>query len=111
MSNPSKRKGDRGELEAAKLISDATGYKVVRKLGAGRKEDTGDMHGLPDTVLQMANWKDAPRACREKPFEAEAQRLNDGATFAAAFIRWRGGTWTVSMTVDQFLTLWREATS
>ena len=111
MPNASKDKGDRGEREAAALISGLLGYEVKRKLGAGRKEDVGDMHGLPDTVVQVANWADVARAAREKPAAAESQRLNDGATFATALVRFRGGTWRFVLTPEQFATLWREATS
>jgi hypothetical protein len=111
MPNPSKRKGDRGEREAAALIADLLGYTVKRELGAGRQEDTGDMHGLPDTVIQVADWADGWRAAREKPVQAESQRINDRALFAASFVRWRGGHWVVCMTPEQFATIWREATA
>ena len=109
--HPSKRKGDRAELEAAGMIADLLGYHVERKLGAGRREDVGDLHGLPDTVVQVANWADTSAAARAKPAEAERQRVNDGATFAATFVRFRGGTWRVVLTPEQWATLWREATA
>jgi hypothetical protein len=109
--HPSKAKGDRAEREAAAIIADLLGYDVKRKLGAGRQEDTGDMHGLPDTVIQVANWAEVSRAAIQKPAEAERQRINDGATFAATWVRFRGGTWRVVLTPEQFATLWREATA
>ena len=111
MSNPSKDKGDRGEREAAALISGLLGYEVKRKLGAGRAEDTGDMHGLPDTVIQVANWANVSAAAIRKPIGAESQRLNDGATFAATLVRFRGGIWRVVLTPEQWATYWWEATS
>ena len=101
MSNPSGDKGKRGEREAAALVSRLLGYTVKRKLGAGRAEDTGDLYGLPDTVIQVANWDDVRRAAREKPLGAERQRINDGATFAAAFVRFNGGMFRVVLTPDQ----------
>ena len=83
MTNPQKDKGDRAELAGASLLSDLTGFKVVRKLGAGRAEDTGDLWGIPDTVIQVAHWADPLAAIRAKVRGAEAQRINAGATFAA----------------------------
>jgi hypothetical protein len=109
MTGPSKRKGDRAELEAAALLHDLTGWPVRRALGAGRADDVGDLDGFPDTVVQVASWADALRAIREKPLEAERQREAAGATFAATVVRLRGGCWRVVMTPEQFATWAREA--
>ncbi|MCP9819831.1 hypothetical protein KBZ18_10035 [Synechococcus sp. Cruz-9H2] len=106
MTCPRKRKGDAAELEAARLLSELTGLPVRRKLGAGRLDDTGDLDGIPRTVLQVANWSDRLRAVREKPLAAELQRLNDGADFAAALVRFRGKVgYRVVMTPEQFAAL------
>jgi hypothetical protein len=102
MPNPQKAKGDRAELEAAQLITDLTGYPARRKLGAGRLDDTGDIDGLPDTVIQVANWADVRAALRQKPLGAEQQRINDRAVFAATFLRLRGGLWRVALTPEQW---------
>jgi hypothetical protein len=48
---------------------------------------------------------------RVKPDEAEQQRINAGATFAATLIRLRGGTWRAVLTPEQLCTLLREATN
>jgi hypothetical protein len=61
-------------------------------------------------VVQVANWAAVASAVRVKPVEAEQQRINAGATFAATMIRLRGGEWRVVLTVPQFCTLLREAT-
>lgn len=102
MSNPSKRKGDAAELEAAALLADLTGYPVRRKLGAGRLDDTGDLDGIPDHVIQVCNWANVTAAVSQKPLGAEAQRVNAGAGYAATFVRIRGGTWRVVLTVEQW---------
>ncbi len=107
--NAAKRKGDRAELEIARLIYDQLGVPVRRKLGAGRADDTGDLDGIPNTAAQVANWTDTLRAVREKPLAAEAQRANAGALFAVSFIRTRGGIWRAVMTVEQWTTYAREA--
>lgn len=111
MTNSAKRKGDRAEREVAALLCDELGIACRRKLGAGRADDTGDIDGVPATVVQVADWTDALRAVREKPLEAERQRENDGATFAATFVRLRGGTYRVVLTPQQFATFVREATA
>ncbi|HEY3713872.1 MAG TPA: hypothetical protein VGL39_05030 [Jatrophihabitantaceae bacterium] len=108
MTGAAKRKGDRAELEIARLISDELGIAVRRKLGAGRTDDTGDLDGIPNTTAQVANWADALRAIREKPLAAEVQRGNAGDLFAVSFIRTRGGIWRAVMTVEQWATYARE---
>jgi Holliday junction resolvase len=109
--NPSKRKGDRAERELATILSDLTGYDVRRALGAGRKEDTGDAFGLPGAVIQIADWKDVIRAVREKPLEAEAQRLNAHVGLAWTFVRLRGGVWRAVQTPEQMCATYLEATA
>jgi hypothetical protein len=110
VTGSAKRKGDNAEREAAALLADLTGYPVRRQLGAGRLDDVGDLDGIPNTVIQVADWADVLRAVRAKPVAAEWQRDNAGATFAASMIRMRGGVWRVVQTPEQFCTLLREAT-
>lgn len=109
MTNAAKLKGDRCEREVAGILSDLLGVRAKRALGAGRQEDVGDIFGLPQTVIQCANWADLNRAVREKLPETERQRVNAGATFAALFVRRRGGGYVVVQTPEMFSTLWREA--
>ncbi len=109
MSNPQKRRGDAAEREVAILISDLLGFPARRKLGAGRSDDTGDIDGIPDHVVQVASWTDVARAAREKPLGAEQQRINAQATHAATFVRFRGGIWRVVLLPEHWATLVREA--
>jgi hypothetical protein len=118
MANSSKRKGDRAELEVQGILRDLLGVPARRALGAGRKDDVGDITGVPDTVIQVVDWKDVTRAVREKPLECESQRqktwtgsLANGRhhTFAASFVRLRGGEYRVVMTPEQWAAMWREA--
>ena len=102
MSNSQKAKGDRAELEAAELLTDLLGTTVRRKLGAGRQDDTGDLDGVPDHIVQVANWADTAAAARVKPREAEDQRENAGAEYAATLVRFRGGNWRVVLTPEQW---------
>ena len=105
--NAAKRKGDRGELEVQALFQDHLGVGR-RALGAGRKDDQGDIDGVVGLCVQVANWQNVAQAVRHKPLEAEQQKGNGTADHACAFIRLRGGDWRVVMTPEQFFKLWRE---
>ena len=124
MTGPSKRKGDKAELEVQALLREQLGVPARRALGAGRKDDVGDITGVPNTVIQVVAWRDVAAAVRAKPIECERQRLHaaglvwrlgDDAkyhpepTFAATFVRLRGGDYRVVLTPEQFFTYWREA--
>lgn len=109
MTNPAKRKGDRAELEVQGLLRDLLGVSARRALGAGRKDDVGDIGGLENTVIQVANHRDLNAALRLKLPETIRQQKQAGALFAALFLRRVGGGYVVCMTVEQFATLWREA--
>jgi hypothetical protein len=110
VSNPQKDRGDRAERELAAILADQLGIPVRRKLGAGRLDDIGDIDGLPDTTVQAKNYTDITRALREGLDAAVRQQANAGTTHGVAFIRRPGGRWFAAMTVEQFCTLWREAT-
>ena len=103
MSNKSKNKGDAAEREIAEILSRETGLEIRRKLGAGRQDDEGDLEGLPNHVLQVANWADTARAAREKTKGAEQQRENAKVDYAASLIRFRGGKWVVCLSIEQWL--------
>lgn len=111
MSNAQKRKGDRAELEVQGILRELLGVPARRMLGAGRKDDVGDMDGVPNTTIGVADWADLDRAVREKLPKLEEQQERAGTTFAAGFFRRRGGTYVVCMTPEQFATFWREAAS
>ena len=100
--NPQKRKGDCAEREAAELLTELLNTPIRRKLGAGRQDDTGDLDGVPDHIVQVASWKDTAAAARIKPPEAEQQRINAQAQHAATLVRFRGGTWRVVLTLEQW---------
>ena len=92
----------------------ATGYTVERRFGAGMELDKGDLIGIPDTVIQCANWKDTNAAVLQKPREAEQQRINAKAKYAVTVIRYKkrpnckhGDNWRVVMTIEQFARLIR----
>ena len=109
MSNPQKRKGDKAEREAAELLTEVTGFDCQRNLSAGIPGDVGDIHGVPNFVIQVADWKDKSQACLVKPREVEVQRENAGVDFVASMVRFRGGQWRMVLTPEQFNTLLQAA--
>jgi Holliday junction resolvase len=109
VSNPAKRKGDHAEREVAAMFNDELGLDARRALGAGRADDVGDIHGVPNAVISVANYASLDRAVREKLPDVELQRLNARVEYGAMFCRRRGGSYVVVMTPEQFATLWREA--
>jgi len=106
MANPQKRKGDAAEREAAELLSELLGLTVRRKLGAGRTTsaggDTGDLEGVPGHAIQVASWANAAAAARIKPAEAAQQADHAAQPFSATLVRFRGGTWRVVLTPEQW---------
>lgn len=112
MASGAKRKGDRAELEVQALLRDHLGVPARRMLGAGRRDDIGDITGVPDTTIQVAAWAhDFAHGVRVKPLECEEERKRAGTTHAATFMRLRGGDYRVVLTVEQWCALWREAVS
>jgi hypothetical protein len=99
------------------MLRDHLGVPARRALGAGRKDDIGDITGVPYTVIQVANWQNVAKAVREKPLECEQQRVRawrqdyqpTDEVFGATFIRLRGGDYRVVLTPERFFALWREA--
>ena len=63
MVNRSKAKGDKAELDATQYFIDLCPDLVVerpkRMLGAGRKEDVGDLWVFPDVAIQVKAFKPA----------------------------------------------------
>ena len=110
MTNSSKAKGDRAELEAARIINDLLGVPARRKLGAGRLDDTGDIDGVPDCTVQVVSRSTdvVSVAIVNKPLEAEHQARNADTTYAVVFARIRGGHWRVVMTPEMWATYQRE---
>ena len=105
--HPAKRKGDAAERQAAELISGLLELPVRRRLGAGRTTaaggDLGDLEGVPGHVIQVASWADVAAAARIKPSEAELQALHAQVPYAATWVRFRGGTWRVVLTPEQWV--------
>lgn len=110
MTGAAKAKGDEAEREAARCLSELLGFKVERLLGAGRLHDVGDLHGIPNTVVQVAWWptRGVLRSVREKPVECALQQSHAEAAYGFSMIRLHGGVWRAVLTPPQIAAYVRE---
>lgn len=89
---PVKRAGDQAELEAVRLLADLTGHEGRRLLGAGRKDDIGDLD-FPAlrTAIQVTRVlhpeKDLVSRLTSKLADAETQAARSGLPGAIVLAR------------------------
>lgn len=82
MTNPAKNKGDQGERDAVVALIQRAPHLLIqdrrpmRTLGAGRKDDEGDLRVIPGTSIQVKFWNSLSRACREAADGATRQAKN-----------------------------------
>lgn len=115
MANPQKQKGDRREREAVALcvrtLPDLVLPTASRELGAGRKNDTGDLAVFPDVCVQVKGRDDIARALAIAVDAAVRQQANRGVDLhlglvpiphARAGARWLAVTrsWPVEIDAD-----------
>lgn len=90
MANSAKQKGDRGERAAIAvlqgLVPDLMLPNAMRKLGAGRKEDTGDLHAFADVAVQVRNVANLGYAIRSSAIDAVTQAGHAGVPFALGMV-------------------------
>lgn len=82
MANRSKNKGDNFERKALVFfIEHAAAQQLTlvnrpeRELGAGRREDKGDLKVLPDCAVQVKAWDDISAAIAAAVADAERQKV------------------------------------
>lgn len=101
MANPSKAKGDKAERDAVAYLVEQVPHLVLpramRKLGAGRKEDTGDLHVFGDVAIQVRNYRmeQIGQAIRSSAVDALEQAANGDLPYALGMVpypRARAGT-------------------
>jgi hypothetical protein len=108
VTNAAKARGDAAEREVASQLSLLLGVEIRRKLGAGRRDDIGDLDGLDGWVGQVAYRPgDILRALIDKPAQCELQQARAGTPFGVTFLRQRGGIWRAVQTIPQFIEVYR----
>lgn len=91
MANPAKRKGDNGEREAVAMLLELVPHLVTvrkpqRALGAGRREDEGDVWVFNDASIQIKTWANLTRALREAADGAARQQRNARHPFGVGMV-------------------------
>lgn len=90
MANSAKNKGDRFEREGVTaLVELLPGYTVenpMRMLGAGRKDDVGDLSVLPDVAIQVRALKSMGQAIRSSAEDAVKQAANGRMPFSLGMV-------------------------
>lgn len=108
MGKASSVKGAQAERDLAAKLSEVLGVPVRRMLGAGRKDDIGDLDGIVGWTVQVANRANLGDTIRHKPTGCEHQQSNAGTPYGATIIKLPpqpGGKpqeWRVVMTIDQW---------
>lgn len=78
MAHPSKAKGDSAEREAVKVLTELAPHLVMqnprRLLGAGRREDEGDLYVIRDTTFQVRAYKNVALGLRSAAADAISQQ-------------------------------------
>lgn len=106
----SKRKGTGWESAVVAYLKESGVIHAERRTLNGAK-DRGDIAGIPGVVIECKNEKAINLASYVD--EAEAERRNDGAAIAAAWIKRRGkaspGDGYVTLTGERFVRLLADA--
>jgi len=123
MGNSNKRRGDRAEREALTLLCQIAPDLLVprpqRLLGAGRREDAGDLWVLPNVTVQVKHRADPAQAIRIAADAAAVQARRAGCHFALGLVpiprarhsavRWVAcsATWPVLVNAAEFRSVTR----
>lgn len=102
MANRNKAKGDRAEREIATLLAELLDRPMRRALGAGRKDDQGDIDGINDTAIQVKHWQDITAAITQGIQQLADQQKNKNATHGVLFIKHRKHGWLAVTTIGEW---------
>jgi len=110
----SSQKGARAERWIAEFLGTVLNMDIKRMLGAGRKEDIGDLHGLTGFTAQVANKpSNIGDALRYKPLACRIQQGHHGTPFGVTLLKLPpqpGGKppeWRAVMTLEQFVEIYK----
>lgn len=103
MANPNKRKGDRAERELASILTDRLHTPVRRFLGAGRKDDIGDLDGVSNHTLQVKNWRNITAAITTGIEQLKQQQQNAKTDNGTLFIKHPKHGWLAVQTLEQWI--------
>lgn len=111
MANSAKDKGDRYEREAKdyliELAPDLVCELPMRMLGAGRKDDVGDIRVFDDVAIQVRALASMGTAVRSSAHDAVIQAANGRVPFALGMVPVQGARknkvrWLAATAVDRW---------
>lgn len=112
MANPAKRKGDINELKAVSFLVETAPElvsvkKPMRKLGAGRSDDEGDLSVYSDCAIQVRAVDNLGTALRSAARDAKVQAANAFQEYGLGMVpipRARQGTvqWLATTLIDEW---------
>lgn len=111
MANPNKRKGDNAERQLAKTLTELLQKPMRRTLGAGRKDDIGDIDGIDDTAIQVKHWNDITAAITQGITQLTQQQQNKKAQHGVLFIKHRKHGWLAVTTLGEWAANERDRTT
>lgn len=105
------RIGADAELEFERFAARLLGLPARRKLGAGRRDDHGDIDLIPGTTVQVSRCTPDELIARlgVKLAAVHTQRLRAGTAHAVVALRIRRGPWRMAWPVDDPVTPWLSA--
>lgn len=90
MANPNKVKGDRAERAAVEALRELAADLVLpdaqRMLGAGRRDDIGDLRVFPDAAVQVRAMRNLAAGVRSAAFDAEVQAARGRSKFPLGMV-------------------------
>lgn len=98
MTSPARRKGKTGELDAVAALQ-AYGWPARRRLLNGRRDDHGDIDGVPYTTIEVKWREDLVDAVRGGLSDL---RREQNTPYGGVLIRRRGGRFIVVQELDQW---------
>lgn len=112
MANSSKNKGDRYERAAVAYLLETVPdlnsvKKAMRYLGAGRKEDVGDLNYFIDVAVQVKAWADMGQGIRAAASGSVIQAGHADVPFALGMVPIQGArkgkvNWLASVAVGRW---------
>jgi hypothetical protein len=105
VSNRSKAKGDRGELEVLGIFAGAGFAQIVRPR-PGAEHDKGDLGGIPDLTVQVKNIDDLASAIQKGLKDLAMQRENHGTRWGVVAAKRRLKGWIAVQPLEEWAAMY-----
>ena len=85
------------------MLTELLGVPVRRRLGAGRTDDTGDLDGVDNHIVEVKSYADVTAGIRSALSGLERKRIAANVDNAVGLIRRPGGEWVCVMPISQWV--------